>query len=67
MCSLLDPVLFKIFVNNLDEGIKSILSEFADDIKLGGVTDSPEVCATVQHLDRLKSWAGRNLMRFNKN
>jgi len=31
------------------------------------VADTPEDCATIQeYLDRLKSWAERNLMRFHK-
>ena len=42
------------------------LSKFDDDRKLGGVADTPDGCATIQDMDRLESWAGRSLLRFNK-
>ena len=59
--------MFNIFISDLDEGIESTLSKFADDIKLGGMADTPEGCATIQQdVKKLESWAGRNLMRFNK-
>jgi len=57
----LGPVLFTIFVNDLDEEAESTFSRFTDNTKLGRLADVPDGHATIQRdLYKLQNKAERN-------
>jgi hypothetical protein len=66
--SVLGPILFNIFINDLDEvaTARQLLKKFADDTKLGQViNDNSDVLELQATLDRLCRWADTWGMMFN--
>ena len=64
--SVLGPILFLIYVNDMDDGITCKISKFADDTKIASrVTTTHEKESLQSDLDRLVSWADEWQMKFN--
>ena len=63
----LGPILFNIFINDVDDGTEYTLSMFADETIRGGVADTRDGCVSVQRdLGRPEKWSDKNLSKFNK-
>eukprot|EP00061_Rhincodon_typus_P014660 g41829.t1 len=63
---VLDPLLFIMYINDLDVNIGGKVGKFADDTKVGGVVDSQEGYLRVrQDLDQMGQWAQEWQMEFN--
>ena len=64
--SVLGPLLFDIYINDLDNGVKSKLSKFVDDTKLGGEVDSRGGGDQIQEsIDTYMDWEKDWQMEFN--
>ena len=64
--SVLGPLLFSLYVNELPSLVSSSLVMFADDIKLYGCIRSPEDYSHLQHdIDILLQWSKKWLLCFN--
>ena len=64
--SVLGPLLFVIYINDLEENVAGLISKFADDTKIAGVVVSDEHCQRIQQdIDRLENWVEKWQMEFN--
>jgi ribonucleases P/MRP protein subunit RPP40 len=64
--SVLGPVLFLVFIDDIDDGVTNSILKFADDTKLFGVVnDLRQHDELQQDLQRLVDWSARWLMEFN--
>ena len=64
--SVLGPILFIIYINDIDEGVTCKISKFADDTKITSKVTSVSQWRELQcDLDKLTSWAETWQMKFN--
>ena len=65
--SVLDPLLFLIYINDLEKGIKSEVKFFADDTSLFSIVSDPvATAAQINHdLQLIEQWAYQWKMSFN--
>ena len=64
--SILGPIMFLIFINDLDNGLSSTVLKFVDDTKLFKPINNYIDCQELQRdLDNVCNWASRWQMKFN--
>jgi len=65
--SVLGPILFIIYINDLDVNVISKLAKFADDSKLGKCLSSQDDVETLRRdLTNLENWSNKWQMKFNE-
>ena len=64
--TVLGPVLILIMINDIDSGIESFVSLFADDTRISKRVNTEEDVESLQvDLERLYTWQEKNNMAFN--
>ncbi|CAM4534756.1 unnamed protein product [Lepidochelys kempii] len=64
--SVLGPILFNLFINNLEKGVNSEVAKFADDTKLLKIVKTKADCEELQKdLTKLSDLATKWQMKFN--
>ncbi|CAM5119150.1 unnamed protein product [Natator depressus] len=64
--SVLGPILFNLFINDLEEGVNRGLAKFADDTKLLKIVKTKADCEELQKaLTKLSDWATKWQMKFH--
>jgi len=64
--SVLGPILFLIYINDLDSGIKNWILKFADDTRIfGAIKNTDDQCMMQKDLNTLLQWTKEWQMLFN--
>ena len=61
--SVLGPLLFVLFINDLPDNVKNITKLFADDLKL--IARANNISETISDLSALEDWESLWLLKFN--
>ena len=67
--SVLGPLLFLVFINDIADGMTSLGRLFADDTSIGHIANDKDSLQDMVNLDLayLKDWSKRWLVKFNQN
>ena len=64
--SVLGPILFVVFINDMPEAVSSMCQLFADDAKIfRGIQSKEDIAALQEDLDRLDEWSDKWQLAFN--
>ncbi len=64
--SVLAPIMFQVYINDMTVGLNSYINMFADDAKLMKVIKNQEDCEELQRdIDRIYEWSKRWKLEFN--
>ena len=65
--SVLGPLLFLVYINDIVHEIESGINLFADDLSLSIVLNTPDISGAIlqSDIDKVSSWADGWLVKFN--